>query len=200
MYDAIIVGAGPAGASCALWLARLGFAPLLVEAGSQVGGLCLAHPFADDWNASLPGHTGPQVAANFAVSLQRAQVPVLLSQPVQAVSSQQGGFAVTTRNGKTLQGRHLVLATGTRARGLAHSGAEVDARASANTCASEGAGVNSSVNAEAHSAASRVKPFPGVLIGPGDHIVAQQFEGLKVAVLGGGDNGFENALYATERA
>ena len=110
-YDAIIVGAGAGGASCALWLARLGFAPLLIEAGAQVGGLCLAHPFPDDWNASLPGHTGPEVAENFAISLRRAQVPLLLSQPVTAVEALDAGFAVTIREGNVLRGRHLVLAT-----------------------------------------------------------------------------------------
>src|SRR5690606_25501290 len=39
----------------------------------------------------------------------------------------------------------------------------------------------------------------GVLVGPGAHIVAQDFRGKRVAVLGGGDNAFENALYAQER-
>jgi len=170
-YDAIIIGAGAGGASCALWLARLGLAPLLIEAGAQVGGLCLAHPFPDDWNASLPGHTGPEVAENFAISLRRAQVPLLLSQPVMAVESISGGFAVTTREG-AVRGRHLVLATGTRARTLA--------------------------DADAETASDRGRPFPGVLVGPGDHIVAQNFSGLRVAVLGGGDNGFENALYALD--
>lgn len=174
MYDAIIVGAGAAGASCALWLARLGLAPLLVEAGGQVGGLCLAHPFPDDWNVSLPMRTGPQVAENFAISLQRAKVPLLLSRPVEAVAAVEGGFAVTmrepTHERPMLRGRHLVLATGTRARTLA----------------------------DAETVSDRGRPFPGVLVGPGDHIVAQNFQGRRVAVLGGGDNGFENALYALD--
>ncbi|MGB3289365.1 MAG: FAD-dependent oxidoreductase, partial [Burkholderiaceae bacterium] len=39
----------------------------------------------------------------------------------------------------------------------------------------------------------------GVLTGPGEHIVAQDFRGKRVAVLGGGDNAFENALYALEK-
>ena len=173
MYDAIIIGAGAAGASCALWLARLGFAPLLLEAGAQVGGLCLVHPFRDDWNASLPAHTGPEVAQNFAISLKRAQVPVLLSTPVTAVEpSADGGFVVSTLDGQALRGRHVVLATGTRARTLD--------------------------DAEVERATDRSRPFPGVLVGPGDHIVAEDFRGRSVAVLGGGDNGFENALYAMD--
>lgn len=172
MYDAIIIGAGAAGASCALWLARLGFAPLLVEAGAQVGGLCLVHPFPDDWNASLPGLTGPEVAQNFAISLQRAQVPVLLSTPVASVEAVGDDFVVFTHDGNALRGRHVVLATGTRARTFD--------------------------DVEAENAFDRSRPFPGVLVGPGDHIVAQNFQGRRVAVLGGGDNGFENALYALE--
>lgn len=129
------------------------------------------HPFADDWNVSLPGHTGPQVAQNFLVSLERAQVPVMLSTPVQSVQENSDGFLVKTADGRVLRGRYVVLATGTRARGL---------------------------DAGIRSTGSREQPYPGVLIGPGDHVVAQDFKGLKVAVLGGGDNGFENALYAID--
>jgi len=39
-------------------------------------------------------------------------------------------------------------------------------------------------------------PHPQILIGPGAHVLAQDFRGQTVAVLGGGDNAFENALYA----
>src|SRR3546814_9196503 len=67
-YDAAIIGGGPAGISCAVWLARLGFSPVLIEAGQELGGLCRSNPFLDEWNASLPGMTGPQVADNLARS------------------------------------------------------------------------------------------------------------------------------------
>lgn len=175
IYDALIIGAGAAGASCAVWLARLGFAPLVFEASQQVGGLCLVHPFTDDWNASLPSCTGPQVAENLAISLQRAKVPLLLSRPVTAIQASAEGFTVTTFDGGVWRGRYVVLATGTRARGLHEL-------------------------SQGHQAATgrRERPYPGVLVGPGDHIVAENFTGQRVAVLGGGDNGFENALYAME--
>ena len=52
MHDAVIVGGGPAGASCALWLARLGLSPLLVEASARLGGLGNDNPFTDDWIAT----------------------------------------------------------------------------------------------------------------------------------------------------
>ena len=42
--------------------------------------------------------------------------------------------------------------------------------------------------------------WPGVLIGPGSPIVAQDYSGLSVAVLGGGDNAFENYVYVRNRA
>ncbi|CFV85822.1 oxidoreductase [Bordetella pertussis] len=41
--------------------------------------------------------------------------------------------------------------------------------------------------------------WPGVLIGPGSPIVAQDYAGLTVAVLGGGDNAFENFVYVRNR-
>ena len=168
-HDAIIIGAGPAGVSCAVWLARLGLKPVLLEASDTVGGLCRGNPFVDEWNASLPGMTGIQVADNLALSLRQANVPVLLSCPVRSVRSSADGFVVDGNGfSEVLQARHLVLATGVRARGL--EGQE-----------------------------TRGIKADGVLVGPGAHIVAQDFSGLRVAVLGGGDNALENALYAQGR-
>lgn len=168
-FDAIIIGGGPAGVSCAVWLARLGLAPLLVEASASVGGLCRRNPFMDEWNASLPGMSGPQVADNLALSLELAAVPIRLSNKVESILPQSVGFAVSgPAFAEPLFARHVVLATGVRARGLSHQG-------SANT------------------------KSDGLMIGPGAHVVAQEFRGKRVAVLGGGDNAFENALYALER-
>jgi thioredoxin reductase len=168
-FDAIIVGGGPAGVSCAVWLARLGLAPLLVEAGAQIGGLCRSNPFYDEWNATLPGMTGPQVADNLALSLEQAAVPVLLSCPVKQIQRCPQGFAVTRGSGATpLVARYLVLASGVKACSLP----ELDRAA------------RSSGQADR------------VLTGPGEHIVAHDFRDKRVAILGGGDNAFENALYA----
>ena len=189
-HDAIIVGGGPAGASCAIWLARLGLAPLLIDAGAQLGGLGNDNPFRDDWIAVLPGVTGREVAANIAQSVAAAQVPTLTgyrtlsarresegfrveslpypgddpgTQPVADAETAQGGHAARS----VVYGRYLVIATGVRARNL--------------------------------PGAAPGRRWPGVLVGPGSAIVAQQYDGLSVAILGGGDNAFENYAYVRER-
>src|SRR5690625_4855690 len=90
ILDAVIVGAGPAGVSCAIWLARLGFSPVLLEARDRVGGLCCEHPFSDGWNATLPEMTGPEVARNLGRSLELAQVDTRLSSPVSKIESATG--------------------------------------------------------------------------------------------------------------
>lgn len=170
VFDALIIGGGPAGVSCAVWLARLGFSPMLLEARAQVGGLCRDNPFLDEWNASLPGMSGPQVADNLAHSLAQARVPVWLSCAVGHVAASQYGFAATCAGASSpLQARHIVLATGVRARSLPAVAAGI--------------------------ASFSAAPPAGILVGPGAHIVAQDFRGKRVAILGGGDNAFENALY-----
>lgn len=168
-YDAIIIGGGPAGVSCAVWLARLGLAPLLIEASESIGGLCRRNPYTDDWNATLPGVSGSQVADNLALSLEQAAVPTRLSGRVDSVQRQSGEFTVMgPAFADTPRAPYLVLATGVRARGL-----DDPAAFGATT--------------------------QGLLVGPGAHVVAQDFRGQRVAVLGGGDNALENALYALGR-
>lgn len=165
--DVVIVGAGPAGVSCAVWLARLGFKPVLLEASHRVGGLCLDHPFSDGWNATLPEMTGPEVARNLARSLDLARVVPRFGSAVSKIQSAEGCWDVDVQGADApLSAGHVVLATGVRARGLPGSG---DAT------------------------------LPeGVLVGPGTAIVDQDFNNKRVAVLGGGDNAFENALYALQ--
>lgn len=169
--DAIIVGGGPAGASCAIWLARLGLAPLLVEAAPRLGGLENDNPFRDDWIAVLPGVTGQQVAANIAQSVAAARVPSLTGHRARRVVRAGKGLDVMleTADGSPSQvhGRFLVIASGVRARGL--PGAEPG------------------------------RQWPGVLVGPGVAIHEQDYRGRSVAVLGGGDNGFENYAFVRGR-
>ena len=119
VYDSVIVGGGPAGASCALWLARLGLSPLLVEASERLGGLGNDNPFADDWIAVLPGVTGQQVAANIDASVRAAGVPLRLSTDHGRASLQgrHRGHAGRPRGRNHARARpHLVIASGVRAR------------------------------------------------------------------------------------
>ena len=177
IYDALIIGGGPAGVSCAVWLMRLGLLPIVVESKAQVGGLCRENPFLDEWNVALPGVSGAKVADNLALSLEQAGVPLVLSCAARDVAPAGHGFSVTCDGmAAPLKSRHVVLATGVRARGL-------------------GAG---SVAAGKDVAGSPKSCPPGILVGPGAHVVAQDFRGKRVAVLGGGDNAFENALYALD--
>jgi thioredoxin reductase len=168
-YDAVIVGGGPAGASCAVWLARLGLKPALVDAQGELGGLSAQNPFRDDWIAVLPDVTGLQVAKRIAQSVHAAGIPVHQSHAARAATQSAAGFAVRIENAQgvsqELLGRTLVLASGVRPRALP-----------------EAAG----------------KSYPGVLVGPGAAIAERDFSGLSVAVLGGGDNGFENFAYARD--
>ena len=170
MTDVLIVGGGPAGVSCAVWLARLGFEPALFDAGTKVGGLCLDNPYPDIWNVAVPQGTGIELAQRLEQSLADAGVVPHLGSPVSGLVKEGKGFMLQTANGEVARGRFLVLATGVRARRL------VDAQGRA--CPDD---------------------LPGILIGPGSQVASQDFHGRTVAVLGGGDNAFENALYATER-
>lgn len=170
-YDALIVGGGPAGASCAIWLARLGLSPLLIEASAHLGGLNAQNPFEDGWIAVLPGVTGTQVAANIEASVSAAKVPLRRNARANQMRACKGGveldFLHSGGQTESVRGRSLVIASGVRARGLPGY--------------AESAG------------------WPGVLIGPGSPIVAQDYSGLSVAVLGGGDNAFENVVYVRNR-
>lgn len=170
-YDAVIVGGGPAGASCAIWLARLGLSPVLIEASHRLGGLGNDNPFADDWIAVLPGVTGQQAAANIEQSVLAAQVPVRLATRAHQARRTEGGFEVNLGApdgaSESVFGLSLVIASGVRARGLPGYPAQAS--------------------------------WPGVFIGPGSSIVAQDYAGLSVAVLGGGDNAYENFVYVRNR-
>ena len=168
-WDAVIAGAGPAGASCAIWLRHLGFNPLLIEASSRVGGLVAANPFPDIWTASSPGITGAQIARQIATHLKASQVPLRLSCPVTDLKLTESGLAICVRSMnqvETLSARTFVIATGVRPRGL-HPG--------------------------------DTRKWPGVIVGPGEQIAIQDFNGLSVAILGGGDNGFENYEYVRQK-
>jgi thioredoxin reductase (NADPH) len=160
MLDALIIGAGPAGASCALWLARLGFNPLLADARPTAGGLLNDSPYRNDWIVTQPGVTGPDLAEGIGLALAATGVPMMLGCFARSAIRHGDGFEVGLElpdgNQKLIEARRLVIATGVRPR------------------------------------SGGFERSDKVLIGPGAHIASQDFSGRRVAILGGGDNAFEN--------
>lgn len=170
VWDAIVVGAGPAGASCAVWLRHLGLDPLLLEATDRIGGLAARNPFADIWTVTSPNQTGAQVAEQIALQVQAAGIDTWLDTNLLSVSGAAGDFEVSVQRGahepQSLAAKTLVVATGVRPRDLpGHAG----------------------------------QSLPGVIIGPGDAIMAADFAHTRVALLGGGDNAFENHGFVKSR-
>jgi thioredoxin reductase len=169
-YDAIIVGAGVAGVTCAVWLKRMGYMVLLLEASNQVGGMCARNPFKDEWNPTAPQLTGMEVASNLRESLDIAEVDLRLEHEVISVELIGTGFEVKVIDniGESLffKSRKLVVGTG------------VDYKEPAECIG---------------------QSFDDVLIGAGARLNHYDFKNKRVAVLGGGDNALENALFAQKR-
>ncbi|MFV9474518.1 NAD(P)/FAD-dependent oxidoreductase [Advenella sp. RU8] len=186
VYDAIVIGAGPAGASCAVWLAHLGFSPLILDASEQVGGLAAHNPFEDAWNVTAPGLTGEEVAVQIKRSLDGARVPVLLKMRVDRVEIIEDPGQINTLLNKADNHETAVFQKLFRVYFDGHS------------LLSRFVVVASGVTARFPTELANQK-YDHVLVGPGRHISKYEFANKKVAVLGGGDNAFENAIFAQKR-
>ncbi len=61
-----IIGGGPAGMSCALWLVNYGLRPVIIERESALGGMARLSPYPNDWLLGRPGESARENAAAFA--------------------------------------------------------------------------------------------------------------------------------------
>lgn len=196
VWDAIVIGAGPAGASCAVWLRQLGFEPLLLDSASEPGGLLRSNSYLDVWTVTSPGQTGQDMAQQLARQVEISGVQLRCNARVTRVEHDGTCFTVTyqlgaaPKPGQTApaptcvidRATNLVVASGVRAR-TPHD-LKPDARLDSH------AGPHSQTRPDQHD---------GVLIGPGEHVMNHDFAGLSVAILGGGDNAFENYLFVKSR-
>jgi len=167
VFDAAIVGAGPAGASCALWLKQLGFRPVLIDRQSRCGGLQLTNPYTTTWIATSVQRSGREVADDLHANMIAHQVALQLDTFCESARLHEDGVELRlSRPGEattTVQARYLVMACGVVPRS---------------------AGLSSRL---------------GLIVGPGTAVAETDLRGRRVAILGGGDNAFENWQFATAR-
>jgi thioredoxin reductase (NADPH) len=121
VWDVVVVGAGFAGLSTALWARRLGLSAVVLERESREGGslLRIAGPIID-----YPGvvAAGAELADALRSQLAQAGAGLLPGRPVQRVDA--AARTCWTAEGP-VQGRALVLATGLSPRRLGVSGEEL---------------------------------------------------------------------------
>jgi len=161
--NTIVIGAGPAGSACALWLHQLGCPVQLLEARAQAGGLQRFSPYENRWLPAVMGLPGQEVATHLQRQLIERGVDLQLHTAVEQVSCADSGFQLHLRDGRVLRAAQVVLATGARFR----SGGFQDSAT--------------------------------VAVGPGHPIEALDVAGKRVAVLGGGDNAFDQYGFLTAR-
>ena len=110
-----IIGGGPAGMSCALWLKHLGFYPIIIEKSEQLGGLQNINPFHNKWYLGLPGKTGVEFAHSLRQHVELELIPTLFDAQLKRITGGDGFRLLTTKHDITAQG--LVIATGQRCKG-----------------------------------------------------------------------------------
>lgn len=158
MWDLIIIGAGPAGLTAAVYAARMGF-DLLVLA-SDMGGQVLETDSVDNYMAKY-GVEGGELMSNFWDHANQYNISALIGEQAAEIKAEDDTRIIVTKSGKTLTSKAIIIASGTHKR---HMGVDRESKLN-------GKGVH----------------YCNICDG-------YMYAGKPVAVVGGGNSGFEAAL------
>jgi thioredoxin reductase (NADPH) len=171
-----IIGGGPAGMSCALWLHNYGLSPLIIEKESALGGMARMSPYPNEWLLGQHGKSGRENAADFAAHIRELGVASRLGVTPQRLRRQEQHWRLDLAGeptARSLSATAVVIATGTR-----FAGEEwLDGVANARHMIAAG---------RLHLGATAVGEQGADL-------------GSHVAVIGGGDNAFDVSRMLAER-
>ncbi|MFX0116800.1 MAG: FAD-dependent oxidoreductase [Candidatus Hodarchaeota archaeon] len=175
-YDAIIIRAGPAGLTAALYLARDGYDVLVIEK-STIGGQLYITNVLDNYPGFPQGISGDQFAQNLRSQVERFGVEFLVPYEVNSVgpchdADEGGSFGKCTyRRIRTMTGKEflcyaVLVATGSNYRQLVVPGSDTLTGTNIHYCATcEGA----------------------------------FYKNKELFIIGGGNSAFEEALYLEEK-
>jgi thioredoxin reductase (NADPH) len=116
MYDVLIIGAGPAGLSAALWCDELGLDTLVLEEKAAVGGQLLSvyNPIGN--YLGLRALNGLELRDRFAEQVADASFDLWTQVEIESVDLR--ARRVVLRSGEELQAISFIMATGVRRRSL----------------------------------------------------------------------------------
>src|SRR5437016_3435883 len=88
-----IIGGGPAGMSCALWLHNYGFHPVIIERDAELGGMARRSPYPDEWLLGQLDGSAREHAAKFAGHMRKLAIETWLdARPRRLFRASDGGF------------------------------------------------------------------------------------------------------------
>jgi thioredoxin reductase (NADPH) len=122
-YDVIVVGAGPAGLTAAIYAAREGLETLVIEK-SAPGGQVGITQFLDNYPGFDEGISGEEFARRLTNQATRFGVEILQAQQVIDIKTDGLYRQVTTADGSVYRARAILIATGSRYRRLNIPGEE----------------------------------------------------------------------------
>src|SRR5687768_12925487 len=110
MHDVIIIGAGPAGLSAALWCDELGLDTLVVEQAAEVGGQLLrVHNPVENYLGARAA-SGRELRDAFAAQVEACEFDLWTGADIESVDLR--AKRVRLRSGEELQSIALVIASG----------------------------------------------------------------------------------------
>jgi len=127
MHDVVIIGAGPAGLSCAHWCDELGLDALVIERGAEVGGqlLWVHNPIENYLGLRAAG--GRELRDLFAARIEEAGFDLWTGAEIESVDLR--ARRVRLASGEDVRALSIVIATGLRRRRLGVPGeAEFEGR------------------------------------------------------------------------
>lgn len=122
VYDAVIVGGGPAGLSAAVYAASEGLATVVLEREAP-GGQAATSSKIENFLGFPTGVSGQSLAARAQVQAQKFGAQIALPQQVVGLERREGGFRVVLEDGRGILGTTVVVASGARYRTLDVPGA-----------------------------------------------------------------------------
>ncbi len=166
-----ILGAGPAGMSCANACLSFGLEPVVIEASDHVGGTQRTNFHPNLWMLGFPNESGEAMTRRLSSHFLELGVVLHGQTTVAAAEPTGAGFLLrlATPEGELREAaRAVVLATGMRPR--------------------------ATPALEALAAGS-----DRVIVGPLSDAIRDQIRDARVLILGGGDNALDHALFLAER-
>lgn len=116
-YDLIIIGAGPAGLTTAIYAAREGIKTLILERGAA-GGNVGNTQHMENYPGFDEGISGQEFAERLTRQAKKFGVEILQASGVQNLSRQAQYLCITATSGKEYSARAVLIATGSRYRRL----------------------------------------------------------------------------------